>query len=232
MRRLSAILVSLMGRHRLSEFIARYGERGYAVLKAIIEEASSNWASFKLGDFSFKGVKKRLASWGLDYNPSLLLARLEREYGVIETSYKSSSQHWWVILDRDALEEAVREYEGVDESPDADLRVKALRLQFYSLEPLRILGQLKRMLRQGRLSSQEKKLLRRIAFEEVPLLVEFAEKAIEYRDALSRELSIAEEIISTAEKLVAMMIERTSGLEDSSLRGLFKPRKESPESQF
>lgn len=222
-----------MSRGRLSEFLARYGERGYAVLRAIIEESSSNWAGFRLGDFSFKGVKKRLSSWGLDYNPSLLLARLEKEYGVIETSYKSSSQHWWVIVDREALEEAVREYEGVGEEPSNEFRVKALKLQFYSLDPLGILKQLRRMLKQGRLSAQEKRLLRRIAFEDIPLLVEFAEKAVEYREALSRELAIVEEIIDVAEKLVSLIVEARPGrLEGPPLRGLLKPGKEGLEGEF
>ncbi|MEB3860238.1 MAG: hypothetical protein LRS43_03405 [Desulfurococcales archaeon] len=218
---------------RLAEFMAKYGERGYAVLKAIIEEASSNWAGFKLGDFSFKGVRSRLLQWGLEYNPSLLLARLEREYGVIETSYRSSNQHWWVIVDRRAIEEALRDYEGVGEVLGEDLRLKALKLQFYSLEPQRLLSLLRRLIKQGRLGAHDKRLLRKLAFEEIPLLVDFLEKASEYREELSSEIRLAEEIMEAAERLVTLMAgEQGHASEYAFLRGLAKSGEKSLEGEL
>ena len=77
----------------LEEFLAKYGERGYALLKAILEASLAPRRGPGFGDFSFKEIKARLASYGLNYNPSVLLAKLEKEYGVIETSYRSGTQH-------------------------------------------------------------------------------------------------------------------------------------------
>ncbi|WP_062662620.1 hypothetical protein [Aeropyrum camini] len=122
----------------LRGFLERYGEKGYIVLKAMLEESQSPARGPRPGDFSFKGLKARIASYGLEYNPSLLLARLEREYGVIETSFRSSNQHWWRIRDRRAVEKAVREYEGGEEEV-LDPKVRVLRIQFWSLEPEKLL---------------------------------------------------------------------------------------------
>jgi len=69
----------------LREFIAKYGERGYYMIKAVLD-ASLAGGKAKLGDFDLKGVKERLKSMGLDYNPVPLLYALERTYGVIRTS--------------------------------------------------------------------------------------------------------------------------------------------------
>jgi len=192
----------------LEGFLAKYGERGYAVLKAILEEARKPVRGPQLGDFSFKGVKARLASYGIDYNPSLLLAKLEREYGVIETSYKSGGQHWWRIVDRRAIEEAVREWEGGGEGEELDPRARVLRIQFYSLEPEALLTALARMERQSRLTRRDKLLLRRVAFEVLPLIARFLEEAYEFRDELEGEVELAEEIIAVAERVMERLRSR------------------------
>jgi hypothetical protein len=75
---------------RLREFVAEYGERACIVLKAIHEESSLG-GRLKLGDFSIKGLKARLKSWGVEYNPTPLLLKLEKELNLIETSYRSTS---------------------------------------------------------------------------------------------------------------------------------------------
>ncbi len=194
----------------LEGFLAKYGERGYAVLKAIIDEARKPVKGPQLGDFSYKGVKARLASYGLDYNPSLLLAKLEKEYGVIETSYKSGGQHWWRIIDYKAIEEAVREWEGVDGEEELDPRARVLRIQFYSLEPEKLATMLARMERQARLSRRDRTLLRRIAFEVLPLIARFLEEAEEYRDELEYEVELAEDILAAAERVMTRLRSRTA----------------------
>lgn len=192
--------------NRLDEFLAKYGERGYLVLRAIIEEADSNWGGPGLGDFNFKGVKSRIMGYGVEYNPGPLLSRLEKDYGVIETTYKSSNQHWWRIVNREAIIAALRRYEGLEpeEPGEPDARARLLRIQFYSLEPDRMLEYLKRIGRLKRLSEADRRRLRRIVFEDLPLLVQFLEEAeAEYSDQLAREISLAHAILDAAEKLVA-----------------------------
>ncbi len=183
----------------LDDFLARYGERGYALLKAILEEADKPRRGPSLGDFSFKGVKARLSSYGVDYNPAILLSKLEREYGVIETSYRSGSQHWWRIVDRRAIEEAVREYEGRPPGPH-DPRVRVLRVQFASLEPEALLRELERIASSPRPGRRERERLREIAFKYLPLIASFLEEASGYEDELEYEINLANEILAAAER--------------------------------
>jgi len=203
------------------EFLARYGEKGYIVLKAILEASREAIAKPALGDFDFKGVKRALTRMGYSYNPSPLLSILEREYGLIETTYKSSGQHWWRFTAREDIEQAVRAYEGRPEPDEGDPRLRLLRVQFYALDPGMIMDILQKLASRKRLTSYEKSLLRRIAFEDLPRLVEFLEAArSEYPDELADEISYAEAILELAEALVAG--ERRAGRRSSleaALRG-------------
>ena len=187
----------------LEGFVGKYGEKGYIVLKAILEASRRARAPYALGDFNYKDIKKILLEMGIDYNPSPLLSKLEKEYGVIETSYKSNNQHWWNIIDRYSIEEIVREWEGKPEPDPEDPRVRMLRIQFYSLDPQSIMDTLTRLSRRSRLSSAEKEKLRKFAFHELPLLVEFLEQAkTEYSDELADEIALAESIIELAEYVI------------------------------
>ena len=189
-----------------SDFIARYGERAYIVLRAIRDETNSNWPMPRLGDFSLKGLKSRIKSYGVDYNPTPLLYKLEREYGVIDTTYKSSNQHWWRVVDAKAIEEAVREYEGRP-IEEAGWRVKLLKIQFHSLDPERIMEDLKRMASLRRLGESERRALRRIAFEDLPLIVRFLEEASsENSEELDRERVLAEKIVELAEAIIEVKL--------------------------
>ncbi|MEB3844465.1 MAG: hypothetical protein LRS48_02135 [Desulfurococcales archaeon] len=185
------------------EFIGKYGDKGYLILKAIIDSYRAPRPGPGLGDFSYKQVKEYLERKGVFYNPSPLLSKLEKEYMLIETTYKSSGQHWWRIVDPEEIEAAIREYEGDDSSIEEDYRVRMLRIQFYALEPDRILDTLTRLSRKRRLTESDRSILRRIAFEDLPRLVEFLEKAEEYADLLEPEMGAAESILSMLEKLVS-----------------------------
>jgi hypothetical protein len=177
----------------LREFIAKYGERGYYIIKAILD-ASLTGGKAKLGDFDLKGIKERLKSMGLDYNPVPLLYALERTYGVIRTTYRSTTQHWWEITDRRKLQEILSEFEGSRETEDYELRL--LRLQFYSLDPERILAQL-------RSSRRPRQLVARMAFTTLPMIVEFLKKAKElYPEELAKEIDLAEQILELAERAI------------------------------
>ena len=207
---------------RAVEFLAVYGERGYYVLKAIVEAARESLGRARLGDFDYRSVKRKLREYGLDYNPSLLLSRLEREYGLIETSYKSGSQHWWRITDLDAIEEALAEYEGrpSQAAGEADPRARLLRIQFYSLEPERILSRLEAASR--RRGPQALRILREVAFRELPLIVEFLARVEELglEDELEAEASMARRILDAAERLLGLARGgRGLGLQEEALGG-------------
>ncbi len=177
----------------LREFLSKYGERGYYVIRAMLD-ASLSGGRAKLGDFDLKGLKERLRSMGLDYNPVPLLYALERTYGVIRTTYRSSAQHWWEILDRRALQETLAELGEANDADDYEVRL--LRLQFYSLNPERLLSQLKS-------SRRPKELAARLAFTALPHLVKFLKRAKErYPDELAKEIDMAEQILELAERAI------------------------------
>jgi hypothetical protein len=58
------------------EFLAKYGEKGYLVLKAVLAAARTRLGGPRMGDFSYRDVKEYLRRNGVSYNPSLLLSRL------------------------------------------------------------------------------------------------------------------------------------------------------------
>ena len=188
---------------RLREFLATYGERGYYLLKAMLETSRSLIGVAKLGDFDFKSVRRKLREYGLDYNPAILLSKLEKDYYIIETSYKSSNQHWWRIIDENTLEDVIREHEGRPPQDPDDPKLRILRIQFYSLNPDGLLETLKKLENTRKLGWPERRILRKLAFEELPLLAEFLDKAREqYPEELAREITLAEAILETAEAVV------------------------------
>jgi len=186
------------------EFIAEYGERACLLLRAIYEE-SREAGDAKLGDFSVKGVKARLKSWGIEYNPVPLLMKLERELGVIETSYRSTTQRWWRVRNTEFIEKALRMC-GVRVTRSLeDSRVRLLRIQFMVLNPKGIAENLRRLLSKKALTKADLEFIRRVVFEELPLMVKLKEDAekLGYEAELREELEAVEELMDIVERLVA-----------------------------
>ncbi len=200
-------------RDRVLEFLAQYGERGLAVLKAAVEAAlASRGPGVRLGDFSYRDVVAKLRSWGLSYNPSMLLRILERDYGVIETSYRSSNQHWWRFVSLEEVVEALEAYEkGVDATEaeeledDVDPEVELLRLQIASLDLPRLKTQLYALLAKKKLTRHDLQQLRRLAFGELSQLTDLLRKAMEYEE-LEEEVRMMKEILSLASKLARKLL--------------------------
>ena len=200
-------------RERVLDFLARYGERGYAVLRAILETYYSGQGSrgVRLGDFSYRDVVNRLRAWGLEYNPSMLLRVLEREYGVVETSYSSRNQHWWRISSPEEVAAALEEYEagvnaeesGGDEVEDPE--VELLRLQIASLDPDGILERLEKLSVRPRLSRQELLVLRSLAFNELELVVKLLRRAEELGYE-GPEVGLLREILAKASRLARKVL--------------------------
>ncbi|MEM1773501.1 MAG: hypothetical protein QXO93_00050 [Acidilobaceae archaeon] len=187
---------------KLREFIAEYGERGYITLKLMLEEAKSRKVGIKLGDFSIRGIRSRLKTLNIEYNPAPLIVKLEKEIGLIETTYRSTNQRWWRIVDIKALESIVREYEGHGEV-ELSTKARLLRIQFYSLNPKSILETLK-SLSDKKLTDTERLRLKKIAFEDLPLLVKILEEAKSSGEdkILEKEIKVIEDIIALFESIV------------------------------
>ncbi len=161
---------------RTKELLEEYGERAALVLKAALQVTDEYRASGKnsLGDFDYKGLVKKLKLMGVEYNPSPLLRKMEREYGIIETSYKSDKQHWWRFVDEEAVREALEEGEEIEDPKLAMLKVQAAALELHEIKE-----KLKKLASKKKLSSAEKKWFRNFAFETLPLVVKIAEEVME-----------------------------------------------------
>jgi len=203
------------------ELLAEYGERACLLLRAIYEE-SREAGGAKLGDFSVKGVKARLKSWGIEYNPVPLLMKLERELGVIETSYRSTTQRWWRVRNMEFIEKTLRMC-GVraTRSPE-DPRVRLLRIQFMVLNPKGAVENLRRLLSKRSLTKADLEFIRRVVFEELPLMVKLKEEAerLGYDIELREELEAVEELMDLVERLV------TSEKEEHSLESAYSELEE------
>jgi hypothetical protein len=211
----------------IRDFIARYGEKGYWVAKAILVAAARSDGS--LGDFSIKDVKKALNELGITYNPSPILSKLEKEYGFIETTYKSSSQHWWKIVNRSALEEIISYFE----ENEGDYRLRLLKIQFYSLRPFELINKLASIIkRSGKVSEREKRFLLSLSFNILPLLVKFLENAEDsYEKELNREIILARKILRMAED--AILLASSGNFEANVINSeLQKPLEDSLNSEF
>lgn len=207
-------------RDRVLEFLAKYGERGLLVLKAAITAtiARRREAGVKLGDFSYRDVVARLRAQGISYNPSMLLRILERDYGVIETSYRSGNQHWWKFVDFDSVVEAVEAYEkgddllegfedgGEDVGLESDPRAELIRIQIAALRPRRLLKTLRILATKKRLTSRDAKVFEDLAFNVLPKLVRVLEEARGYEDELGEEILLLEKVLSVAVKIARKML--------------------------
>ena len=194
-------------RDRVLEFLANYGEKGFAVLRAAVEATLSRQErGVRLGDFSFRDVQARLKAWGIEYNPSMLLRILERGYGIIETSYRSGNQHWWRFIDLSSAVEALEEYEhGVntilEDDGDVDVEQEVLRAQIAALGLDEIIEALRRLALKPRLSRSDRKVFEQIAFSKLDRIAKLIEKAEEYSDVFEREITLMKEAIRLASKV-------------------------------
>ncbi len=201
-------------KERVLEFLAEYGERGYAVLRAALDAYSSApGRGVRLGDFSHREVVARLRAWGIEYNPSMLLRILERDYGVIETSYRSGNQHWYRFLDPGAVAEALDEYDrgtdpgaqGEEEQGIEDPEVEVLRVQVASLDPQGVMEELRRLSAKPRLGRAELARLRRLAFEELELAARLLRRAEELGYE-GPEVEMLRELIAAASRLARRIL--------------------------
>ncbi len=188
-------------RLRVIDFLNNYGDKGFIILKTIIDLALDPTIDHRLGDFNYKLLVIRLRKQGIDYNPINMLRILEKEYGLIEKTYDSKRQKWWRINDLESIRRALYSYTG---SPVIDdPRIRLLLLKYKSLEPGKILNQLRRIALKQVLSSVDKRIYREIVFNELDKLVEIMEKMMEHEDIFSQELEVLNEIMLLAEKIAS-----------------------------
>jgi hypothetical protein len=193
--------LSSIVKDKVLEFLRNYGDRGYLVLKIALEIALDPSIDHRLGDFSYKYLVFKLRRLGITYNPANLLRIMEKDYGLIERSYNSSSQKWWSFTDLEAVRKALLEYSGVEEVEDP--RLKLLLIKYRSLEPTRILNMIRRLSMKTSLNPVDKRVFRDLVFNEMDKIVEILEEMMSYEDVFDKEIKILQEILGLAEHVSA-----------------------------
>lgn len=162
---------------RTLEFLLKFGDKGKETLIAAIECSYENERT-ELGDFSYKSVVEKLTEKGYNFDPKMILRALEKDFGIIETTYKSSNQHWWKFIDREQVENVV------NENKDTDPKVELIRIKFYSLEPQKIEKRLELMSKKSILTEVDKKTFRLMVFDELTKLAEIYDEASQFEETL------------------------------------------------
>ncbi len=184
--------------------LSKYGTRVKIVLETALEIAKSNRlrGSDRLGELDNMSLVGSLSATGFYYNPSQLLRILEREYGIVETSYRSSNQHWYRFRDLEAVEKALslRSEEDIPYPGGTllDPDVVLLRIQIRSLRPMEMLNFLKNLLMKPRITSRDAEKFERFAFTKLPKVVKLLKQAEDYEDALAAELKVLREVVELA----------------------------------
>jgi hypothetical protein len=186
-------------RLRVFDFLNTYGDKGFIVLKTIVDLAFDPSIDHRLGDFNYRLLVMRLRRQGVDYNPINILRILEKDYGLIEKSYDTRRQKWWRLTDPETIRRTLYEYTGNISINEPRLRL--ILLKYKSLEPNRILSTLRRLAVKPVLSSVEKELYRNIVFRDLDKLASIVEEMMKYNDVFSNEINVIEEIFILAEKI-------------------------------
>ncbi|MGC9105823.1 MAG: hypothetical protein ACP5HQ_05310 [Thermoprotei archaeon] len=158
---------------RLSEFLLKYGEKASALLEAIREAYSLN-DNKEAGDFSYRQVQEVLERKGYNFDPRNLLRIMEKDYGLIETSFRTSNQRWWKVKAPEILSDNDR-YTGLE-----DPRLIAIRIKAASLDLANLRKRLEFMLRKPVLTEADKREFRRFSFNELSDIVSLLEEASQY----------------------------------------------------
>ncbi|MEL9999892.1 MAG: hypothetical protein QXP03_05975 [Desulfurococcaceae archaeon] len=189
---------------RVRLFLERFGERGLVVLKAAYEVAQDPNIDHRFGDFSFKHLVLKLSSAGFVYNPANVLRILEKEYGVVEKSYSSSSQTWWKFVDMEATRSVLNEYLGMSVE---DPKLKALLVKYRCMEPRNTLEMLRRLALKESLTNGDRELFKNFVFNKLDKIVELIVEMEKYEEAFAGELAILREILNFAD-MVSSKLEK------------------------
>ena len=144
----------------------------------------------------------------------MLLRILERDYEVIETSYKSGNQHWWRFVDLAAVLDALEEYEKgeepsleeeVGEEPIDDPKTVLLKAQFAALGVDEIIEKLARLAEKKTFTKQDRLVFSRIAFSSLEAIASLYERMQEYEEEFAEELRLLAQALSLASKVARKM---------------------------
>jgi hypothetical protein len=185
----------------IDDFLARYGEKGRAVLLAAVEamiEIQRRSEYTRLGDFDYKTLKEMLERLGGGVNPTNYLRALEREYGIVNQTYRSTRQQWWSFANKEAI---LSWYERRVGKPSDDPVVKVLIVKYRVLKPEEKLSSLEALSRKPSLSLVEQKEIMDFVFNELDKVLLVLNEIKKYGDVFRNEVNVLSRIIDLAYQL-------------------------------
>jgi hypothetical protein len=185
----------------IDDFLARYGEKGRAVLLAAVEamiEIQRRNEYTRLGDFDYKTLKEMLERLGGGVNPTNYLRALEREYGIVNQTYRSTRQQWWSFANKEAI---LSWYERQVGKPSDDPVVKVLVVKYRVLKPEEKLSRLEALSRKPSLSLVEQKEIMDFVFNELDKVLLVLNEIKKYGDVFRNEVNVLSRIIDLAYQL-------------------------------
>jgi hypothetical protein len=185
----------------IDDFLARYGEKGRAVLLAAVEamiEIQRRSEYTRLGDFDYKTLKEMLERLGGGVNPTNYLRALEREYGIVNQTYKSTRQQWWSFANKEAI---LSWYERQTSKPSDDPVVKVLVVKYRVLKPEEKLSRLEALSRKPSLLLVEQKEIMDFVFNELDKVLLVLNEIKKYGDVFRNEVNVLSRIIDLAYQL-------------------------------
>jgi len=167
------------------EVLSRYREKAEAVLRAAVRLASKNRERGALpGDFEFRELVRELREEGIEYNPASLLTRLERDYGIIERTLRTSTQKWWRFRSLEEVVMALRDFSGGGEEEvddgvsDPEEALLELKVRLVDIDST--ISKLKALAQKGRLSRREREELKKIVMNDLTEAVKVLKEVEDY----------------------------------------------------
>jgi hypothetical protein len=185
----------------IDDFLARYGEKGRAILLAAVEamiEIQRRSEYTRLGDFDYKTLKEMLERLGGGVNPNNYLRALEREYGIVNQTYRSTRQQWWSFANKEAI---LSWYERQVGKLSDDPVVKVLVVKYRVLKPEEKLSRLEALSRKQSLSLVEQKEILDFVFNELDKVLLVLNEIKKYGDVFKNEVKVLSRIIDLAYQL-------------------------------
>ncbi|MEM1917883.1 MAG: hypothetical protein QW504_04300 [Sulfolobales archaeon] len=187
----------------IEDLLSKYGGRAYYVLKAALEVAKENreMGLSRLGDFDYRSLVRKLKSWGIEYNPSNLLKVIEKEYGLVRTSYRSSNQRWWVFTDISLVKLALEDSRDEPGDPEEEL----LAIQIAVLDVDKVIAELTSILTREKISPTDEKKLKEIVLNDLPPIIEVYKKATNYGSKFSDFIGKTKKALDLARKAALLV---------------------------
>jgi len=189
----------------ITEFLLKYEERGKAVIKAALEVSQEykEMNRWNLGHFDFRGLMRKLEELGIRYNPSRLLRIMERDYGIIETSYKSGTQRWFTFTDLEAVKKVLNSFEDDSNFLINDPERFVLELQVRAIGIDDLYKRIRELSSKGRLTLTDRDFLRKVVFSELPVIARVLRETYKY-DGLFNEFKYkAAGLLRSLNKLIS-----------------------------